>query len=181
MLGAVREDNRDFLKYNFNQLDFIGSVKADNEEIPVSLEDDGTIQAVNLLDYEFVEDVNDVTKTIKDNLSETIQFIKDNIFFDSKILSQEMIISPDRKLLALCDLSSDKSVLEIKTMEVVIKGDTNDYVMPDTAKQLYCEKNGRDVYLMSIVFDNHYSERLYKEIIDDLRIDLYKIEFKFDK
>lgn len=180
MLGAVREDNRDFLKYNFNQLDFIGSVKTDNEEIPVSLEDDGTIQTSDPFYYGFIEEVNDVSKIIIDSLPSTIKFVKENIFRDSNILKQEMVISPDRKILALCDLSSDKSVLEVKTMDVLIRSENENYVNPDTAKQLYCERNGRDTYLMLVIFDEHYNKRTYNEIIDDLRIELYKIDFKFE-
>jgi cytochrome c peroxidase len=75
------------------------------------------------------------------HLSSTIDFIKNQVFPKGKILSQEMVISDDKKVLALCDLSSENAVMEIKTFNVVKeKTEQGYFAAAELTDQLYYEK-----------------------------------------
>ena len=59
---------------------------------------------------EYVGEVNKVTKIVTDSLTPVFAFIKQEIFTTDKIMSQELSISTDGKVLALCDLSNEEKL-----------------------------------------------------------------------
>lgn len=171
-LKAEKQDNFKFLSENKSHLVYIGSLDSNIKEIPIIEENDGSISAINDEDKGFIDEVNIVTKKIIDCIKPLADYLKKNIFADGKIMTQELSISEDGKVLALCDLSDSKNVLEIKTFNVI----KDNYLDSNIARQLYFQSKGRKTYVLSINFDTHFNEKTYKQIIDDLNIYLYKVE-----
>lgn len=102
-----------------------------------------------------------------------VSYLRDNIFKEDKIMTQELSITDDRKVLALCDLSDSKNVLEIKTYNVL---DDYNNLNEKVARQLYFQAKGRNTYVLSIKFDTHINKKTFETIVDDLNIYLYKAE-----
>ena len=90
-------------------------------------------------------------------------------------MTQELVFSDDRRVLALCDLSDSKNVVEIKTKPIFMI-QSNDYLRKEIAEQLYYQAKGRNTYVLSIDFYSHKSDRLGCTIYNDLFIRLYKAE-----
>lgn len=179
MLGVKQQNNLRFLAENKSHLEFVGSLDNHLQEIQVIKEDDGTIRAKNPQDAVFVSGVNEVTQIIMGHLSSTVEFVREKIFRDSEILGQELVISPDRKVLAVCDLSSKDNILEIKTGKILCEGMDGKMVLTNsTVRQLYYERNGRGVYVMSLMFEEHYEKGLCRYITDGLKIRIYQVELE---
>lgn len=180
MLNVKEEDNYDFLVQNKKHLKYIGTLGTRIEQIPVITEDDGTIRTVDPKYEKYVNEINAVTKKIMEQLQPTIDFIKTSIFKTSEIKSQEMVISDDKKVLALCDLSSEDSVLEIKTMEIMQNDQYGEHILPYISRQLYYQSRGRNVYAASIVFDNHFDviNGNADYYVDSITISIYKVDLK---
>ena len=137
---------------------------------------DGLLKAQNSRDIEYVEQINQVTKCIMENISPVIEFIVNHIFVDEQIKGQELVISPDRKILALCDFSSPTSIMEMKTFDIKNEDKTNLY------RQLYYQSNGREIYIMTFNFEKHYDNyhdvQTEQQIIDGLNISIYHVTLK---
>lgn len=177
-LKAKKEDNFDFLIENRRHLKYLGSLMVRLKEIPVLTEDDGTLQAVKPEDGSFISSVNDVTAAIMPHLSSTIDFIKNQVFPKGKILSQEMVISDDKKVLALCDLSSENAVMEIKTFNVVKeKTEQGYFAAAELTDQLYYEKRGRAEFVLSLTFDTQMDSKTLEPIVTGLSVVIYKVDF----
>lgn len=149
VLGAKKQDNIDFLIENKNKLKFIGCTENENLEIPVALCNDGMISALNLRDKEIVESINETSKIILDNIQPVANYIKNEIFHNEDLMDQELIIT-DNKILALCDISSSKTVLEIKTTNIM---NDKGFLRSDYSKQLFYQRKERDIYIMQIDFN----------------------------
>lgn len=141
MLNVKKIDSFDFLLENKRKLKFIGKLPAIYYEIPTKFNNDGTITAIREEDKKIVKEINKSTEELKKKIVPVIEYIKTNIFKDKEILSQELIISNDRKVLAQCDLSNEKSILEIKAYS---------FNMEKMKYQLYYESNGRNTYVLNI-------------------------------
>ncbi|MBS7262523.1 MAG: hypothetical protein KIG36_02825 [Eubacteriales bacterium] len=174
-LGAIEQDNMLFLSRNKSHLKYVGSLDSRFREIKVIPERDGTFEAVNDEDKEYVNQVNDVTSIIMDQIKPIADYLKTNIFTGNKIMTQELVFSDDRRVLALCDLSDSKNVVEIKTKPIFMI-QSNDYLRKEIAEQLYYQAKGRNTYVLSIDFYSHKSDRLGCTIYNDLFIRLYKAE-----
>ena len=158
---------------NKANLEYIGALKNVMQDIPITFGNNGTINAVNPTDKEFVEEVNRVTAVILDNITPLIDYIKDNIFANGKVLSQELCFSADNKVFALCDLSNEESIMEIKTFKVL----QNDQILLDEiAQQLYYQSRGRKVFILSIEFEKHLEKGSILSKIDNLTLRLYRVE-----
>ena len=155
---------------------YIGSLDTNIEEIQVIAEDDGTVRAICAEDEEYIDKVNQVTKRIIEYIKPVAAYLRDNIFAGNKIMTQELSISEDNKVLALCDLSDEKNVVEIKTINV-LEEDKN-IVRSDIAKQLYFQAKGRNTFLLTIQFETHMNARTYKMVLDELRVTIYKVVLK---
>ena len=92
-------------------------------------------------------------------------------------MSEELVISEDKKILAICDLSSNDAVLEIKTNSVINYGLRSIFdfmhIKSEYAMQLYYESRGRKPYIMSIVFDYTAFGN-----IGDISIEIYSVELQ---
>lgn len=150
LLSAKKQNNREFLSQNKKKLECLGSFASKYRDIPMELGDDGTLKAVNENDEVLVEEINASTELFMDNVSELIEYIKDKIFVDEEVLSQELCFSENEKVLALCDLSSKTAVIEVKTCNIYTSIGTIDL---GYARQLFYQSHGRKTYILYIDFD----------------------------
>ena len=80
-------------------------------------------------------------KVLKERLKPLVEYIQHDIFKDDLIFSQELIVNKDAGILALCDLSTSNTILEIKT------NNADPYAY---RYQLYYESNGRNCFYMTL-------------------------------
>lgn len=177
LVGAEAQNNQAFLCENRRKLDYVGSLSNRLKTIPVALLENGTIASIDPKYDEEVDEINSVTQEIANRLSSTIAFIKSDIFPNETIFSQEMVISSDNKILALCDLSSPKSVLEIKTFNPVVSEGENLILPTKIARQLFFQKRGRNTYLLTIDFSSHYG-RSGLPILDGVSVTIWDVTIK---
>lgn len=170
ILNVDKQENFWFLAENKQKLEFIGSLDNKITEIPVVEQKDGTMMSLDSKYNEYVNEVNIVTKKVTESLHPVFNFIKNDIFLQGKIKSQEIVISDDRKVLAVCDLSDDFNILEIKTYKIRDFDLTNGPL----AKQLYYEGKGRKKYVLSIDFDGYRNNKC-EFITDAVNIVIYEI------
>ncbi len=139
-LNVEKQDNFKFLSKNKSSLDYLGALESNFDEIPIDVLEDGTIKPFDPEFEDYINDVNNVTSILINSIEPVISFIKEQIFNNKKILSQELSISKDKKILAICDLSNSESILEVKTYDI---GFFKNKIDNNLAKQLYYESNGR--------------------------------------
>lgn len=177
-LKAEKQDNLLFLAKNKSHLQYVGSLDSKIKEIPIITEDDGTVKAIKEEDKEYIKEVNAVTRTIVKHIKPVAKYLKKKIFKEGKIMTQELSISDDRKVLALCDLSDSKNVVEIKTKTILEEEYQDEYgnIQNDLARQLYFQSKGRKTYVLSIKFDYHINEIAKKFVFDGLNVYLYKVD-----
>ena len=173
-LNVTKQDNSLFLSQNNQQLEYIWSLKSPFHEMPVVAQTDGTIKSLDSKNDEYIAEVNRVTKLIMENLKSVFEYIKNEIFKDEEIMSQELCISDDKKVLELCDLSSSTKVLEIKTHPIRL--DDNNNVRVPLARQLFYESKGRDVFLLSIDIKDHINKK-GDIITDSVGVVIYGVSF----
>lgn len=142
MLDAEEIDSSAFLIQNKSKLKYIGKLPSPYDEIYMNFNSDGTVSAVENKDKELANELNKFILLLKAEIVPLVDYIKKSIFKNKHILSQELVVHKDKNVLALCDLSSDTAVLEIKTYGVV------DF--DKMGNQLFYESNGRDCYIMQI-------------------------------
>ncbi|MGN0287624.1 MAG: exonuclease domain-containing protein [Atopobiaceae bacterium] len=90
---------------------------------------------------EVVEAAARANRAIKPELGPLADFLKN--LLGPEILSQELVINREGGCLALCDLSSERAVVEIKTG---VQG----YDLSKCVEQLYYQANGRDCYALHV-------------------------------
>lgn len=166
-LKITKENNNNFLVSNKMKLKIIGELESKIENVPV-IKEKGLLKSLNPIYEMFVQDINRVTNLISVELDKTVEFIKNYIFNNEKIKNQELVFSDDKKVLALCDLSSQNSIIEIKTNNVI----ANDKIGQDILTQLYYQSNRRQTYLLSIEFNRE------KAVLDNVKVKIYKIDLK---
>lgn len=147
-LGAVKQDNSSFLIKNKMKLEKIATIETDVDEIPIRVAENGLIEAVDEKDKAFIDEVNDVSLVLKEELKSTFEFIKSDVFANEAILSQELVLSENDKVLALCDLSSKSAVMEIKTIALLTSN--IGYLLPSVAYQLFYQAKHRSAYYLHI-------------------------------
>ena len=173
-LGAIEQDNSSFLIKNKMQLEKIATIERNINEIPITIREDGLVEAVEEKDKEFIEEVNDVALAIKNELKSTFEFIKNKVFVNEEILSQELVLSENDRVLALCDLSSKSAVMEIKTVSPSVNN--IGYLDPKITYQLFYQAKKRSAYYLHIFIGGGY-ERLDKTKAPRYcSIDISKIE-----
>ena len=153
-------------------------MKIDADEIDVFETDEGTFGTYDAEYEAYVNDVNNVTKAISIQMDSTISFIKEHIFKTGVVKSQELVVSNDRRFLALCDLSNDSSVVEIKTFSSIIKDVYGTHIDQNVSRQLYYESNGRKPYVLEVSFKTHLSKNLSHSIVDSLTINLFEVDLR---
>lgn len=173
-LNAKKEDNLEFLAENKSNLSLLCSFETKYHEIRVSFNDDGTMTAINNNDKTFIDDVNSTTKIIIEKIDSVINYLKDNIFNNCNIASQELVLWDKPKVLALCDLSSNTSVVEIKTYRIL---DKDGHLASSVAEQLFYEAKGRDAYCLTLEFKEHCGVK-NPHVIDGIFVKVYKITYE---
>lgn len=153
LLNVKKINSDKFLKENKSKLKYIGKLPSAYREIIVKLNSDGTVTALGKKDEEKVKEVNKSMEEMKKKIQPLIEYIKNTIFENKEIFSQELVISKDKKVLALCDLSNKKSVLEIKTFPFIN--------IEKMKYQLYYESNGRNCYVMNTKWDRHHKQLIF--------------------
>lgn len=175
VLLEVKDMNEEtflFQLENKKKLKKLGKLPSLRYEIPILLNRDGTITALNRQDEEKVKDINEVTEIIKGKIKPLIEYIKNDIFDGEIIMSQELVLNKNDNVLAKCDLSTKDKILEIKTF------------IPDLEKikyQLYYEANGREIYFLQTTWNTKLKKGLiftiYKvEILKNLQVTTEKKE-----
>ncbi len=163
MLDVEKIDSSAFLIKNKSRLKYIGELPPSYDKIYMDFNSDGTVSAVDNKDKELVDELNKSILTLKTKIVPLVDYIKESIFKNKHILSQELVVHQDKNVLALCDLSSDSAVLEIKTYSIIDFNKLGD--------QLFYESNGRDCYIMQIVWSMEKSKITFV---------ILKVEFEID-
>lgn len=136
---------------NKKKLKKLGKLPSMIHQIPILLNRDGTITALNKEDEKRVNEVNKVTNIIKEKIKPLIKYIKADVFDNELIMSQELVINKKDNVLAKCDLSTKNKILEIKAF------------IPDIDKikyQLYYEANGREIYILQTKWNRNLKKGL---------------------
>ena len=157
----MNEETLLFQIKNRKKLKKLGKLPSLIHEIPILFNNDGTLRAMNKQDEERIKEINKVTELIKTSIKPLIKYIKQDIFDNEEIMSQELIVNKKDNVLAKCDLSTKNTVLEIKTY------------IPDMEKikyQLYYQACGRDIYILQTEWNN----KLKKGLI----FTVYKVMFE---
>ena len=141
MLGVTKADNARFLAENSAKNELLGYMPSYINFTPMSFNDDGTVTAVREEDKERERKLNAMIEQAREQLTPLAKFIKDEVFHGVPVTSQELVVNDDLGILALCDLSSEDAVLEIKTSRC----EPERY-----AEQLYYEAKGRTAYLLGM-------------------------------
>ena len=136
MLKVEKVNSMLFLLENKSKLDYVGEIPVTRRRTPLILNEDGSVKV-----KEREIQINDIIDEYRRKLLPVVEFIEQNIFNGEKIKSQELIINKKYNILSLCDLSSDLSVLEIKT---------GDKELSEYKEQLFYESNGRKCYFLQI-------------------------------
>ena len=156
MLDVDKQNSMQFLLENKMKLRFVGKIPNDRIIIPMIFNQDGTITALNEDDEKIEQDINATLNNLKKQLSPLISFIKHEIFQDQPILSQELVVDYENNILALCDLSNENAVLEIKTTAA----DSLAY-----KEQFFYEARGRSVYHLKMDWIGGSKKGSFKKII----------------
>lgn len=160
-LLCVKEiDSLDVLVENKKKLKFIGRLPSIYDEIFMNFNKDGTVTALNEKDKKIEKEINETLEELKSKMKPVIKYLQNDIFENTEILSQELVFSDDKKVLALCDLSNKKSVLEIKSYFCNIE---------KMKYQLYYEAKGRNCYVLNID---------WSKMPKKLKFIISKVEFK---
>ncbi len=144
MLNVRTIDSKQALIENKKKLKYLGQLPSIIDEVPLVLNKDGSMSAIRSQDKELVDEINVVISALKKEIVPLIEFIGNDIFNGQTIKSQELVIHPEKKVLALCDLSNDYAVLEIKASA---------YSPQRYAEQLFFEANGRKCYILLVNID----------------------------
>lgn len=140
LLDVKKIDSFPFLYENKSKLKYIGVLPCAYDIVPMSFNKDGTVTAIRKQDKQMKKELNNFVQAIKKEIQPMIQFIAEDIFHGQNISSQELVVHHQNKILALCDLSTPDTVMEIKTNYTM-----NIYNLKE---QLYYESNGRECYLL---------------------------------
>lgn len=172
MLNAQPQNNKDFLINNSKNLEYIGSLDNRIISIPIFFTANGLIKEVADEDKEIISQINKTSKKISSAIHPLIDYIQNNIL-TSDIKTQELVVSHDKKVFALCDLSDENHVIEIKTTNIF---NNNNQLQDKIAKQLFFESNKRQTYVLHIDFDTYYEPTSGMIFTSKLSFVLYKIE-----
>ena len=156
MLDVDKQDSSSFLLMNKMKLDFIGKIPNTVSIVPMTFNPDGTVTALRKEDKEMEKRINSTAKKLKERIRPLVDFIKYEIFKNEHILSQELVVDSENNILALCDLSTEKTILEIKT-------DGSDSLA--YKEQFFYEAKGRDVYHLKMEWVKDRDADLLKKVI----------------
>lgn len=141
MLDAKKQNNDEFIHSNYEKNTPIGRMKHDTRPVFMSFNSDGTVAAKREEDKPRERELNAALVAMRRQIAPLVEFIRDGIFGGKEIVAQELTVNEDLRIMALCDLSTDDAVLEIKT---------SSRHPEQYAEQLYYEAKGRRTYLLTM-------------------------------
>lgn len=141
MIGASKADNMAFLQENSAKNELLGYMPSYIRFTPMSFNSDGTVTAAHKEDEKCERELNAMVEQARAQLMPLVEFIRDEVFHGAPVTSQELVVNDELGILALCDLSTEDAVLEIKTSRC----ESERY-----AEQLYYEARGRASYLLGM-------------------------------
>lgn len=156
MLEVDKQNSLPFLVENKRKLDFIGKIDNGILAVPMVFNLDGTVTALHKKDKEMEKRINSTAKNLKEQIGPLVDFIRNDIFKRERILSQELVVDLKNNILALCDLSTEKAILEIKTNFA----DSLAY-----KEQFFYEARGRDIYHLKMEWVKDWNTNLLKKVI----------------
>ena len=152
MLNAKMVDDNNFAQENFKKLIYLGKFAFMDldYEIPVTENADGTLTAIREEDRGFVEETNRVMLCIKKELSPLVEFVKNDIFKNKEILTQELVVSDKLRAFGYADFSNEEACLEMKFSESLLwdVGTPNHPAIDKHKYQFYILSNNRPTYLL---------------------------------
>ena len=163
MLHVHTINSMEALIENKKRLKYLGTLPSKTDIVPMVFNDDGSMTATRPQDKKLENAINSFVNEMKKAFEPLIGYIKDEIFSGQTILSQELILHQDHKILALCDLSDETAVLEIKA---------NDFTISQKyADQLFFEANGRKAYILLTDWSHTSKTITYNihEVVFDVR------------
>ena len=163
MLRVQKVDSKRFLLENKGKLDYVGKLSKPYEIMPMVFNSDGSVTAVLPKHKQKEKEINRVNSILRARLVPLIEFIKTEIFLGAPIKSQELVVNTDYNIFALCDLSSDDAVLEIKT---------SDKSSDEFKEQLFYEANGRRCYHLRMIWKCNSSTSM-----EELIIQIHEVTF----
>lgn len=150
MLGASSQAPSDRLFLSNNYKKNVEIVKAPHitQYVEFRFLEDGTVASVNNCDADarMAEFLNENLAKLRNELLPVIEFIKTNIFHNGQIRGQELCIDENLGILACCDFSDERSVLEVKKV-------SNFANIKEYAEQIHYEAKGRSAYLLAVCWN----------------------------
>lgn len=141
MLGAQKQDNLDFLRANYLKNKPVGHMEHDTRPVFMTFNPDGTVTAAREEDKQRERELNATLNAMKRQITPLVEFIQNDIFNGKDVVAQELTVNEEMRIMALCDLSTDDAVLEIKT---------SSRHPEQYAEQLFYEARGRKTYLLTM-------------------------------
>ncbi len=167
--GAERALENEFVKRNHAKIEKLQTI-VQSKAYEFDFNEDGTMTLFDDSD-ERIEMVNAVIPQCEDAIEEIVSIIKEKIFNNEQVLYQETLVDNRSKTIAICDFSSKKSVLEVKTAE-------GHFDISKYKYQFYYESNGRMCYCLSICPSNNIEHNIDSV---ELYATLYKVELNISK
>lgn len=137
MLNVDMCDCRDFLTSNYKRLEYVGDIPNSMHFVAAEFKEDGLISVAAEKDKEYEKRANEANRLFAERVKPIVDYIREDIFGGKRIRSQELVVNSEYNVLALCDLSTDEAILEIKT------DSTSAFAYKE---QFYFEANGRKIY-----------------------------------
>ena len=163
-LNVQKVDSREFELENKKKLKFLGKLPSEVNTIPMIFNSDGTLTATRNEDISLEKLINRNVKNLKKLTGPLVKFIGLNIFEGKTIKSQELVVHPEKRVMAVCDLSTENAILEIKSV--------TGQPIENFAEQLYYESNGRKCYILQMNWE---------EAIESGAIEINEVTFKVEK
>lgn len=163
MLRVKKEESFKFLLENKRKLEYVGKVKNNVRSVLMVFKEDGTVAAVKKEDAPLERSMNKSNEKLKERLQPLVDYIREEIFCGASIKSQELVIDEGNNILAVCDLSTDVCIMEIKT------NGNDPYVYRE---QLFYEANGR--MCCYLCMDWNIDDK--RNVVENICFKIYKVK-----
>lgn len=168
MVKANVINSKPFLIENKSKLKYIGELESKIDVIPLFFKEDGTVVSTRPQDKGKAEEFNYFIKSLKKDMAPLIDFIRNDVFKGQEIMSQELVVNKEANVLALCDLSSQDYIMEIKATDY---RNANAY-----GRQIYYESKGRQAYILQVDWSKLPAE--LDLIISKIKFKIYEPEIR---
>lgn len=164
MLDVQNMDSREFAVENKKKMKYLGELPSKIDVVPMVFNSNGSVTATRNQDVLLAKRINENVAILKRTIRPLVAFIKQVIFDNSPVKSQELVVYPEKKIMARCDLSNENAVLEIKTV--------SGQKIENFAEQLYYESNGRQCYILQLD---------WKGFPENIAFNISKVSFEIEK